>query len=102
MAESKRCSVAPPLDVAARFASAISSSMPVLRSAEIITTGQPRLRESARTSILSPLFSTRSAMFRAATTGRPVSTTWSARYRLRSRLVASITWMTTSGSPPMR
>ena len=88
--------------IASSRAASMSPSTPVFLRAEIMTTGQPRLFSSEAASILSPLLSTRSAMLSATTTGTPVSMTCNARYRLRSKLVASITWITTSGSPPMR
>ena len=79
-----------------------SSSMPRPLSAEVGTIGHPSSRESLSTSILSPFFSTRSIMLRAMTTGRPSSRICVVKYRLRSRLVASIRLMTTSGSPSRR
>ena len=47
-----------------------------------------------------PRFFSRSAMFRAMTTGTPVSISWVVRYRFRSMLVASTRSMMTSGSSP--
>ncbi len=58
---------------AALIASSISLSRPSPFSADVSTIGQSSSMERRLTSILIPLFSRRSAMFSAITTGTPVS-----------------------------
>ncbi len=75
MEESNLCSGTWPLEAADFLTCSNSSVMPLFFRAEIIMTGQPSFLESLSVSILSPFFSTKSAMLRATTTGRPVSIT---------------------------
>ena len=78
-----------------------SSFRPVPFRAETSSTGQPSSLDIFTASILSPFFFTTSIMFRAMTTGMPISMTWVVRYRLRSRLVASTRLTITSGCSSM-
>ena len=75
----------------------ISLSRPVCFNAEVSTTGQFINMERRSTSIFMPLFSRRSVMFNAMTTGTPVSMSWVVKYRLRSMLVESTRSTITSG-----
>ena len=61
------------------------------------TTGTPSAALSFSIFIFSWLRSARSNIVSATTTGWPVSITWVARYRLRTRFVASTTATTASG-----
>ena len=79
------------------IASAITSFRPVFFSAEVSMIGQPSFLDSAFTSMLMPFFFRRSHIFKAITTGIPVSISCVVRYRLRSMLVASTKSTMTSG-----
>ena len=83
--------------LATLIAVSTSASSPVCFRAEVSTIGQSNNIESLFVSILIPLFSRRSVMFSAITTGTPVSISCVVRYRLRSIFVASTRSIITSG-----
>ena len=82
---------------AASIAFSTTSLRPVPFNAEVSTTSQPKISESFFTSILSPLFASRSAMFNAITTGIPISRIWVVRYKFLSMFVASTRLMIACG-----
>ena len=71
--------------------------IPVPFNAEISTTSQPNLFPSLSICIWSPLFSTKSIMLTAMTTGIPSSMICVDRYKLRSIFVPSTILMIASG-----
>ena len=79
------------------IAHSISSSQPCPLAALMATTGKPILFERSGTSILFPCLFTSSIIFSATTVGTPISINCTVRYRLRCKLVASTTSITTSG-----
>ena len=83
--------------LAVRIASSISLSRPSPFSADVSMIGQPSTMDSRSVSILISRFSSRSAIFKAITTGTPVSINCVVRYRFRSMLVASTRFTITSG-----
>ena len=74
-----------------------ASITPSPLSAEISITGTPRWLESFAASMRSPFLRTTSIMFSATTIGIPSSASCVVRYRLRSRLVASMMLSSASG-----
>ena len=91
------CSFGRVFDFAREIAFSAASITPVLLSAEISTTGQPRLALILSRSSLFPLFSSTSSMLTAITTGTPSSVTCEVRYKFLSRFVPSIIFSTASG-----
>jgi len=87
----------PLVSLASCTTSAMSSSRPWPSLAVQATTGTLRSWESFLVSMVTPLRRTSSIMFRPSTRGAPISMNCTARYRLRSRAVASTMLMTTSG-----
>ena len=80
-----------------RSTAASSSARPSPRGATVGTTGTPRSRESRSASGVRPVRRASSERLRATTTRYPRSSSCIGRKRLRARLVASATAMTTSG-----
>ena len=83
-------------------ASSAADLQPSPLRALICRQGQPSPLPNFSRSMLSPLFRTRSIMFTATTTGSPSSISWVVRYRLRSILVPSTMFKTTSGGSRTR
>ena len=82
----------------ARLRAALATSvLPSPLTALVSMIWQPSASESFLTSILSPFLRTMSIMLRAMTIGTPISSSWVVRYRLRSRLEASMMLIIESG-----
>ena len=82
----------------ARLRAALATSvLPSPLTALVSMIWQPSASESFLTSILSPFLRTISIMLRAMTIGTPISSSWVVRYRLRSRLEASMMLIIESG-----
>ena len=79
------------------IASSTTSSRPFPFNADVSTIGQFNNIERRSTSILIPRFSNKSAIFKAMTTGTPVSISCVVRYKFLSMFVASTKSMITSG-----
>ncbi len=85
--------------VATSATTRFSSSSPSPERAAVATTGTPRSRARRRASTVSPLRRASSIRLRQTTARSVISSTWSARFRFRSRRVASTTITVTSGRP---
>ena len=82
---------------AAASAARASASTPSFRAAHTGSTGTSSARESARQSTRPPAARTSSIRFIATTTGSPVSSNCSVKYRPRAGQVASTTLTIASG-----
>ena len=80
----------------------IKSSTPFCLDATVLTTGHPSSLEKASTSILSPLLSTTSIMFKAITTGIFSSISWLVKYKFLTRFDASTKLIIKSGFSPTK